>query len=334
MLADTPLLPWHSAQWKNLTRAYKNQQLPHALLLHGAKGIGKRRFMQRLAQALVCTSPSTEHDHLSPCGQCQSCKQHADGGSHADILRIRMEEGDREIKIEKARAVISFSTLSSHYGGRKLVLIETAERLNKSAANALLKTLEEPPPSTMIILSAEQPSKLIATIRSRCQQIRFGLPDTKTAVAWLIEQGIESAELQLSEAGGAPLKAVEMAGENISAWRQDRDKELKHFILDKRSASRLAQHWLQFNQTDLHAWLYDRCKRIQWFYNGFETSIDALPHIKTMLEQKEFTGLDHAQQQLNDFSLTEVNNINKQLCLESILVSFSKIQRDPQTTRT
>ena len=202
-------LPWHAPQWSVLAHALQINQFPHALLLHGPVGVGKEHFLAQLASALVCSAPVINEQRIQGCGTCSACQQFSDTGEHADILQLRVAEGDREIKIDRARAAIEFAGLRAHYGGRKLILIHEAEKLTRSAANAMLKTLEEPPEATVVILSSAQPARLMSTIRSRCQQLRFSLPTQTQAKQWLREQGIENPEEALVEAAGSPLTALQ-----------------------------------------------------------------------------------------------------------------------------
>jgi DNA polymerase III subunit delta' len=225
------IYPWNSGTWQSLNLA--NSEIGPALLLAGPDGIGKADFAQSLAQALLCTQPGEQGE---PCGTCMSCRLFA-AGNHPDYRQLEAgaseavtgetgEEGagkpqdqaSRWIKVEQVRALGDFLALSAHFGGRKVVVIQGAERLNASAANALLKTLEEPPPRTHLILATGHPSRLPATVGSRCVRVQFSLPNDGVAAAWLQEQGVAEPTLALAQTGYAPLRAREL--DTPAFWSQ------------------------------------------------------------------------------------------------------------------
>ncbi|TPW18263.1 MAG: DNA polymerase III subunit delta', partial [Halothiobacillaceae bacterium] len=167
-----PLLPWHTALWQHLQERRHEGRLPHALLLTGPVGVGKNRFAVRFSQALLCEQP---HAAGEACGQCRSCLWHQ-AGSHPDALEITLEEESKTIGVEQIRQVGHFLQLTRQQGLHKVVRITPAERMTMSAANGLLKSLEEPAAGAVILLITSRLSALSATIRSRCQRLEFTLP--------------------------------------------------------------------------------------------------------------------------------------------------------------
>jgi DNA polymerase III subunit delta' len=208
---------WHQDQFKQL--AQQAGRLPHALLLSGAVGIGKRVFARALAQGLLCEKPASA---LMACNTCEACHWF-ETDNHPDIRLLQPEAAEpddeaeaadrkkkRDISIAQVRSLAEFVNISSHRDGVKVVLIQPAEAMNVNAANALLKSLEEPPPHTHFLLVADRPSMLPATIRSRCQQLALRPPTAKEAAQWLASSGSAQAELALAQAGGAPIRALEL----------------------------------------------------------------------------------------------------------------------------
>ena len=219
-------LPWQSGLWRQLVDW--RDRLPHALLLHGPRGIGKRQLASAFAQWLLCETPRGDQ----PCGVCASCHLIA-CGNHPD-LRWLVPEADmpereaddtadtgdvpssgkpkkapsREIVIDQVRAIGEFLAVSSHRGGRRVVLLAPVEALNAPAANALLKLLEEPPPGAVFLAVSSELDAVLPTIRSRCVLLRVPMPRRDDALRWLHEQGVADAEDRLAEAGGAPLEAT------------------------------------------------------------------------------------------------------------------------------
>ena len=176
--------------------------------------MGKRAFSIEFARSLLCSEPSAEG---YACGLCKSCLLF-DAGSHPDILHVLPEEEGKAIRVDQVRQVTGFLDLHSHYGGNKVLLVVPAEAMNRSAANGLLKTLEEPPLNSILILVSHQPSLLPVTIRSRCQRFRFERPEVMLGEAWLGSQLAEGEVAYAPEAlrtamnlsAGAPLAALDM----------------------------------------------------------------------------------------------------------------------------
>ncbi len=216
MVNDCP--PWMDVPWQRFGASVSSQRLPHALLVAGPEGIGKRALATRMAASLVCEQASAE----PACDECRSCQLFA-AGSHPDFLLLEPEAGGSGIlKIEGIRDLTAFSQLTSQYQGYRVAVVAPAEAMNRNAANALLKTLEEPPADMVLILVSDAPAQLPATIRSRCQHYRLGIPDQASALEWLKGQGVDSgqAETLLLIAGGAPLRALQLhETQGLSHWQ-------------------------------------------------------------------------------------------------------------------
>jgi len=197
--------PWHCGQWARIAKARAAGRLPHALLLGGPAGLGKVAFARRLSDALVCASPNDDGD---ACGACAACRQ-TQAGSHPDQYWLAPEEPGRAIRIDAIRTLTAKSVLAAQEGGYRVFVIDPAEQMNRAAANALLKTLEEPVSRSILVLVSSHPDRLPATIRSRCQMLKFALPARAEVKAWLRGRtaGCDLDEL-LAISGGAPLRAL------------------------------------------------------------------------------------------------------------------------------
>jgi DNA polymerase-3 subunit delta' len=224
-------LPWHREELQRLLA--RRERMPHALLVTGPAGIGKAAFAKELARSLLCESPASG----LACGRCPSCHWF-DQSNHPDYREIVPEvaeeadpeaaegEGAKEpgkkslvIKIDQIRAIGDFVALTTHRAGFRVLVLRPAETLQAAAANALLKTLEEPPPATVIVLVSDRPARLLPTIRSRCQVLRLRAPARDVALAWLQEAGAADAAASLALAGGAPLLALALAQPEERDWR-------------------------------------------------------------------------------------------------------------------
>ena len=248
--------PWNEAVFESLRKA--RERLPHALLIHGPRGVGKLALAERFAQLLLCENPAVAS---RPCGQCDACRWYL-AGNHPDFRRIEpealaktpppdaeAEEGSEAparrtkqpsivITVEQVRALGDFLNLRSHRGALRVALVHPAEDLYPNAANALLKSLEEPPLGAIFILVSHRPARLLPTVRSRCVAVPVPIPGADVALGWLKAQGVASADRWLAFAGGAPLQAVQYA-EEAAGW--ERLLKLPQAVDDRESLERLAE---------------------------------------------------------------------------------------------
>jgi len=216
------LYPWQTDDWKQL--AALRGRLPQALLIHGQQGIGKRDLALHFAQGLLCETPKADGQ---PCGTCAACHWFSQG-NHPDFSVVRpealeggaegeAEEGGRKkapskiIRMEQVRALIDAVGVGTHRAGMRVALIYPLDALQTEGANALLKTLEEPPPSTLFLLVTDRLDRVLPTILSRCRQFAAQRPKPAEALAWLGAQGVPDAQAQLALSGGAPLTALHAA---------------------------------------------------------------------------------------------------------------------------
>jgi DNA polymerase-3 subunit delta' len=228
---------WHETQWATLTRDLS--RLPHALLLFGQKGLGKNAFALRFARYLLCQNRS----HADACGRCQSCSLFR-VGNHPDLLRVGPQEDSANILVDQIRGVIEFLSLRPHTAANKIVVVSPAEAMNVSAANSLLKNLEEPPAGTLLILVATHLSRLPMTIRSRCTRIAFGPPSNAMALAWMRSQVTSpNPESLLAHAGGAPLLAALLAEEDLASSQSRLTSDLAQLARGKLDPVACAEQW-------------------------------------------------------------------------------------------
>lgn len=213
-------LPW---QHHALARGWSDPAAPAALLLWGPAGHGQGIFARHLARARVCEQRGADG---SPCGKCPGChlaglQQHPDVRVYEPMVAEKDGEVRRAewITVDQIRDLIGFVQLSAHRGRAKVGIVDPADRLNAEAANALLKTLEEPPSSVSLILVTARPGRLPATVRSRCALVAAPSADLETARQWLAAEGQGDAGLLLAQGGGAPLLARALADPGIQAAR-------------------------------------------------------------------------------------------------------------------
>ena len=252
-LSERPL-PWLSSSYERVVEMFRHGRLPHALLIEGGEGIGKRSLALMLSAFVLCERNQQQD---MPCGQCKHCALFQNG-SHGGFKEIRRGEKDSVIKIDAIRRLSDFAAGTSYLGGYKVVLVNPAEDMNISAANALLKTLEEPSASTFIILISHSGGRLLPTIRSRCQSLTVGMPTPETVVPWLVS-GSENDESDVRRAvaitSGSPLSALTLL-ENNSLERLDRMlADLSQVLKRAVPLSEVAERWAKDELKDYLLWL-------------------------------------------------------------------------------
>ncbi|WP_444678053.1 DNA polymerase III subunit delta' [Halomonas sp. E19] len=323
----TPL-PWQLPLWQHFLERFEQQRLPHALLLSGPRGVGKQRFGEALVARLLCTSPGSQ-----ACGHCHGCHMLA-SGYHPDLMRVMPEEGKRQIRIDPIRTVNGFVAQTAQQGGRRVIVVAPAEAMNVAAANALLKSLEEPGANTHFLLLADVPSRMLATIRSRCQHWSLPLPEREASLAWLTERlgSHEEAQFWWQVSGGLPLLAVELADPGSRALRKQLHDTFDALVRGAEPVAEAARLDRQAIESILWygiAWLEDL---IRLGLTGEASRLrnpDLLPlyrqAVKNARVRDWFRLLDYAREQRR--LLASGGNPNPQLVLEAWLVRWSALLR-------
>lgn len=329
--SDAGLLAWHEPVWRRLQLQRTADRLPHALLLHGARGLGKERFAAFLAQALVCESPLEGGE---PCGGCRGCRL-AQLGNHPDIRWVRPEEEGRPIRVDAVREACAQAVLAADGNHHRVFLFAPADRMNAAAANALLKTLEEPVERTVILLISSSPQYLPATVRSRCQQLLFRTPARETALAWLNDRD-EAADTgalgeALALAGGAPLEALERMAQGLPARLRTLQDELFALAEGRADPIEVAGRWQDLPIArileTLQLWLIDLIR----LKTGddppicyFESGRDRLQSLAGRIDFQRLFGLSDL---VGGAKRDAANNLNPHLLTERLLIDWCQTIR-------
>jgi len=246
------IYPWLANHWQFFVRRLEAGKLAHALLIEGPAGTGKTGLATAMVALLLCREPRE-----FACGQCRSCKLLA-GAAHPDFFDLQPEEGSEVIKVDQVRALIGKLDLTTSISMRKIAYIHPAEKMNGAAANALLKSLEEPAGDAVLILVSDDPGRLPVTIRSRCQSITINQPDTGVVHNWLLERSGESPQRvtqALQAAGGSPLRAGHyLASPELDAFSRVR-AGLASLLGKPAAVSRLTTEWSALEAVELWRWL-------------------------------------------------------------------------------
>lgn len=306
--------PWQQENWNRLHQQKMEQRLPHAILLQGVVDSGLDNFAVLLAHSLLCEAP---RDHL-PCGSCRPCHL-LSVGSHPNFLFIAPEEMEsgklsRMIKIDQIRDIMDKVQTTSFQSGPKVLVIYPAEVMNPHAANALLKNLEEPPAGTIFILATNNPSRLMATIRSRCQQIHMPLPSPQEADKWLLPFMSDAAKRNplLALSGGNPLLVKQWQDQAVVDALLEMGNELQQIREGRVSPLHVAGQW--HKQGTL--------SRIVWWWRWLSLQIKATTNIHATEPLLHFMDkLIIAKSQLESTA-----NPNEQLLLESLLIDWQNLR--------
>ena len=325
------MLPWQNTNWHNLTESYQKKRLAHGLLLHGPAGIGKNEFAIDFAHWLLCEQPNKD----KACGECKSCKLiHAD--SNPDLLTLYLEDGAKAIKVDQVRSLIKKLSLTSHGTGYRVVIISPADTLNINASNSLLKTLEEPPENTLLILISDIPSKLMATIRSRTQMVRFDLPSEKQSLDWLNQQNINNPQLVLNLSNGAPLAAMSIAQDEGLEIRDKLFNNWQELANGRIDALESAAMWLKdgFKVIEnlplnwVGSWISDMIKSQQGAQIDNMANIDYAQNLQKLAGQVDLKALYGLLDRLNDTIRLNNTSANQLTLIEALLIHWAGLKRN------
>ena len=321
-------LPWLAPRLAELARLADAGRLPHALLVSGPRGVGKRSLADALVARTLCAAPGE-----SACGACHGCQMLA-SGYHPDLLRVEPEEGKRQIRIDVIREVNAFVAQTPQQGGYRVILIAPAEAMNLAAANALLKSLEEPGERTLFVLLADIPSRLLPTIRSRCQHWSLAVPGEAACLPWLAERlgDEQEARFWLGLAGGLPLAALAQAEPASRTLRQQLVETFEALVRGAEPVAEAARLERQSAEAILWygiAWLEDLIRLGLSGESGELRNPDLLPLYRQAVKNARlrdwFRLLDYAREQRR--LLAAGGNPNPQLVLEAWLVRWSALLR-------
>lgn len=320
--------PWQQSQWDQLSGVLKQNKLGHSLLVAGPAGVGKAMFAMAFAHRLLCEQKNRE----TACCQCKSCLL-LKAGTHPDFLVVTPEESGKPIKIDQVRALVSFVTKRPQFGGRRIVLLSPAEAMNVAAANALLKSLEEPGAETLFILVSSESDRLPATVRSRCQRLDFPVPALDVAKTWLSQLIPDQAQsdLFLSMSSGRPLMALALKDDDWVVERQKKLTALAEILEGRRDPVSVAAKWHQRPVTELirwwRLWLQDVLKCALGAGESALKNPDLmsiLGRIANLASAQAFASYD---QKLLE-SLKELQRsaqLNSQLLLEKLLIEWRQL---------
>lgn len=318
--------PWLTQSWHQLNCYIDQQRIPQALLISGHKGLGKSRIATQFAKSLYCCS--TDSDGFA-CDTCSPCKLF-NAQTHPDYIKVFPEGEGKKIGVSTIRSLITRLTLKPQFDTFRVVIIQPADQLNVASANAFLKYLEEPTERTMVILIAEKPAALPATIRSRCQMVELNPPNKTQFIDWWNQHGAESTQQPIYElTSGAPFYAAQIAENGLLAIRHQFAKEWLNIVKLESNVSEVAEKWAQLDEFAMKSlfdwmitWVIDLIKIAQLNSEHHLTNPDLFALLQELADKLDLNYL----YQFYDLLLLTVERLgtqlNKQLVFEDILIHW------------
>lgn len=318
-------MKWHFSSWEKINSARKNGKLPHALLITGEQGVGKKLFSDQLSQSLLCKSPT----NLEACNNCSACKTYL-SGAHPDFLEIDLLEDKQQISVDQIRKITTFLNKSRSFDAYKVVLIQNVDRLNLNASNSLLKSLEEPTKQTILILVSSQYSQLLATVKSRCQRLMIPTPSFEDGFEWLNSQSDDNNDEKSKElikrklilSSNKPLQALDLTEDDL----EQHDDFLNDLILLSKAQINLlhvAKKWEPYEFKTLLDW------QLRYLQNNIKSHLTNINYneINELNDCIDKSSYWHLYKDLLHLKQTVHTSVNTLMSIENMLLLWQQANR-------
>ena len=318
-------LPWQQALLEQILSFKQQARLPHAILIEAKSELIGAPFIWHLTMLLLCNN----NQQIDPCGQCQSCSLMMTNTypefSYISLIQdSKTKKINKNIKIEQIRNLIHEVYLTRRYDNLKVVAIHPAEKMSIAGANSILKTLEEPAPSSLILLLSHNKGKVPVTIRSRCQVLTLEHPDRKIALDWLAQQGLNETESSqyLDFSTGDPLLALKLHSNQYGAVVKQFKTQFGLYIKNEIDVIKLCSTLTVLEVPLVRRLIKMVLRAYSLQFSGLSERVKE-PKIHKKAGQKILALTTQVEQQL----MVEENNLNLQLQLEDVLISLKRIIR-------
>jgi len=307
--------PWFEAPRNEVRAALAADRLAHGLLVHEDPGAGGLEFARWVAQLLNCRERAR-----APCGECQECRWIA-ADQHPDVTRLSPEGDSTQILIQAVRDLAADLALTAHGRGYKIAIIAPADAMNVFAANALLKTLEEPPRRTLLLLVSSQPSRLLATLRSRCSRLRVPGPTREAAANYLAAvRGAGPWDQALAATGAGPFALLEADPQALAQLRSETITTLHDIGSGNLQPPAVADRWargdLGVRLACLESWVTERILE--------SASIRDVTHLSAQGMPSNICRLFELSDAVRDMRKLANTSYNKTMAVESLLWRWAR----------
>jgi DNA polymerase III subunit delta' len=314
-MSSLPLPPWFEHACAEVNAALAAERLAHGLLIHEDPGAGGLQLARWIAQRVNCREPAR-----APCGECQECRWIA-ADQHPDVTRLTPAGDSSQILIQSVRDLAADLSLTAHGRGYKVAIITPAEAMNVFAANALLKTLEEPPKRTLVLLVSSQPSRLLATLRSRCSRLRLAGPSREEAASYLqAARGAGPWLEALAATGAGPFTLLDADPAALAQLRADTISTLEDIGSGNLQPPAVADRWargeLSIRLSCLESWVTDRILE--------STSIRDVTHLSGAGLPPKICRLFEFSDAIRDMRKLAHTSINKTMAVEALLWRWAR----------
>jgi DNA polymerase-3 subunit delta' len=306
---------WFERPQREIASAFAAGRLAHGLLLHEDRGAGGLELARWIAQFVNCTDRAR-----APCGECQQCRWIA-ADQHPDVTRLSPQEDSQYIRIEQVRGLIDEMALTAHGRGYKVAILTPADALYPHAAQSLLKTLEEPPARTLLMLVTSQPSRLLPTIRSRCSRIRLTGPPREQAAAFL--EGARGAGPwldALAATGAGPFGLLDADPAALAQMRGETIATLEEIGSGKLQPPAVAERWargdLAARLACLESWVTERILE--------NTGIRDVTHLSGAGRPPNICRLFELSDAIREMRKLALTSINKTMAVETLLWRWAR----------
>jgi DNA polymerase-3 subunit delta' len=315
-----------------LQNSIEQDKLAHAYLFYGSRGLGKKMIADYFSRSIFCTSTEKK-----PCGQCQACRL-VSKGSYLDLYTLGKDE--QELSVDNVREFMHSLQMTGIYGHKKVAIIYNVEKINIFGANALLKTIEEPPANTYIILISDNINLLPATVISRCQLLKFQALRRNEMEQWMESAAFNEQEKQtiINLSFGKPGLALQLMQENLEPWKKSCNFILSLLSSNTFNIMQSIEKWFaQLKKENPEARVSDLGQNTRPYIDYLEVMMRDLLWIKldkpivNEVFQSELNNISSSYSseqllnnlvRLNDYKQKLNNNVNPQLLWENIFLNL------------
>ncbi len=313
-------MPWLLPSWERFLSMHRQNRLPHGLLVTGASGLGSLTLAREMAAYLLCADPVTTPGGERACSECASCRLRI-AGTHPDIQLLVRDSANKDISVDDIRALIESFSLT-RYGPLRVALIEQAERMNRSAANGLLKLLEEPPPGSLFLMTSERADLLPSTIRSRIQRLAITVPHRATLVDWLTQQyGLATEEAELLWFIGDD----RLMDGSLPAWDwQSPTTAWVRLMTERDQVLPVVKQWQTMDRDVLARWLMRLWVEVMRMHSGLPTEAPASmqPFVQKLVGARTKSHWLKVHRVLLEFLQSARHPLNEELALDRLALDL------------